>query len=289
MTTLTSSDKAYIENNVTELLPSKNLAKSPISYPGGKTRAIRILNKFIPKDTSLIISPFFGGGKLEIVWDSVGISVIGYDLFQPVVDFWQMAITDSQTLAEASRKYLGITKPEFLKLQKASLPTKFERAVQFFVLNKSSFSGLTFSGGMSLKSPINTRDIERLSKFFVKNLWVNNLSFENSISLYPDGVFMYLDPPYYLVDKSLCYGINGDMQKGFPHETLSEILKSRKNWLLSYNNREEVRELYKDFFMLEASWSYGMVSKGNYKTETELIIFSDDLANKIKFNNEENT
>ncbi|WP_406833349.1 DNA adenine methylase [Wolbachia endosymbiont (group A) of Tiphia femorata] len=39
------------------------LVKSPLRYPGGKSRAIsQIINKYIPKGLSTLCSPFIGGG-----------------------------------------------------------------------------------------------------------------------------------------------------------------------------------------------------------------------------------
>ena len=42
--------------------------KSPLRYPGGKTRACSILDEIINEkgfDKSVVISPFFGGGSFE--------------------------------------------------------------------------------------------------------------------------------------------------------------------------------------------------------------------------------
>jgi len=280
---LKQTSNAFIRDNLAEKLPKKNLVKSPISYPGGKSRAVRIINKFIPDGTEKIISPFFGGGKLELVWDSMGIKVIGYDLFDPVVDFWQIAIEDAKGMSIMAEQFVGHSKAYFKTLQNTYFKHQFASALQFFILNKSSFSGLTFSGGMSLSNPISQRNVEVLSEFSVNKLEVHLGHFRDTIASNTDSTLMYLDPPYYLVDKSLCYGVNGDLQRNFPHDDLRAILGSKDNWILSYNNRPEVREWYKDYLMLEAEWSYGMVSTGNYKTETELLIFSHDLGGLVEF------
>jgi site-specific DNA-adenine methylase len=44
--------------------------KSPLRYPGGKTRACKILDEYFLKNfekdkISTIVSPFFGGGSFE--------------------------------------------------------------------------------------------------------------------------------------------------------------------------------------------------------------------------------
>ena len=51
------------------------IQKSPLRYPGGKSRAVKIISEHIRKDTTQICSPFFGGGSLEIHWAQNGIRV----------------------------------------------------------------------------------------------------------------------------------------------------------------------------------------------------------------------
>ncbi|MGI0004763.1 MAG: DNA adenine methylase, partial [Candidatus Nitrosotenuis sp.] len=57
--------------------------KSPLRYPGGKSRAVNIIAKYIPKGTKKLCSPFFGGGSFEIACAQTGTRVYGYDSFQP--------------------------------------------------------------------------------------------------------------------------------------------------------------------------------------------------------------
>lgn len=84
---------------------------------------------------------------------------------------------------------------------------------------------------------------------------------------------MYLDPPYPL--KNCClYGKNGDMHNGFDHEGLSDILHSRNNWILSYNDTTYVRGLYRGYRVVKPEWKYGMSSD---KKSKEVLILSDDL------------
>lgn len=75
------------------------MIKSPLRYPGGKSRAVKIISKYIPKETTSLCSPFFGGGSLEIYCAQNGIRVYGYDSFWPLVDFWQVLLKNPQKLA----------------------------------------------------------------------------------------------------------------------------------------------------------------------------------------------
>ena len=93
------------------------------------------------------------------------------------------------------------------------------------------------------------------------------LSFEDSIVKHPD-CFLYLDPPYYLEDKSKLYGKNGDMHLGFDHQLLCDLLKNRDNWLLSYNDCEVIRELYKDFAGIVFGTCLDLIGGYHYQRNT---------------------
>ena len=82
---------------------------------------------------------------------------------------------------------------------------------------------------------------------------------------------IFLDPPYYLKNKSKLYGNNGDMHETFDHEKLFEIISKRKNWIMTYNNCDYIKNLYKKFKIIETSWTYGM---NKTKKSSEILIFN---------------
>ena len=130
-----------------------SLIKSPLRYPGGKSRAVKEIWKYIePLEPKTLCSPFFGGGSLEIFCAQKGIKVHGYDNFRPLVDFWIWLLKDPKKLAKNVKTYHPLTpRKKFYDLQKEHVTIKdsFQRAVMFYVLNRTSFSGSTLSGGMA--------------------------------------------------------------------------------------------------------------------------------------------
>jgi DNA adenine methylase len=79
---------------------------SLLRYPGGKSRAISQLQRFVPETITEICSPFFGGGSFEIHLANRGVIVNGYDAFPPLVTFWQHALSNPEELAaEIERHY----------------------------------------------------------------------------------------------------------------------------------------------------------------------------------------
>lgn len=255
------------------------IQKSVLRYPGGKSRAVSFILDLIPENTQSIVAPFFGGGSVELACASLGIKTTGYDIFVPLINFWQCAIEDSHKLAKIVRKYHPLSKEKFYQLQKEqmSLTDKWESGAVFFVLNRASFSGSTLSGGMSPGHPrFNEGAIERLENFKIENLKVKLESFETAILKHPSDL-LYCDPPYLI--KNTLYGNKGDTHRGFDHAKLAEILKTREKWILSYNNSPEIQELYKGYDFLFPEWKYGM-SKD--KDSKEIIILSPDLSQNLK-------
>ena len=66
----------------------KRLSLSPIRYPGGKTLAVGYIIEHLPK-AKRVISPFFGGGSVEIVMaQKLNIEIIGTDINKPLTNYW---------------------------------------------------------------------------------------------------------------------------------------------------------------------------------------------------------
>ena len=269
--------------------------RSPLRYPGGKSRAVsQIVDKYIipnMSESKKVCSPFFGGGSIEIDLAKRGFRVYGYDAFSPLVNFWQVLLKNPNKLANATEKKLRVRSEEFDKIQKdfrdKHWESKNKNAVIFYLLNRTSYSGTTLSGGMAIDYdfPLNSwkrinprfnkASIERLRNFSVKNLTVNRLDFRRSVLKHKDA-FVYADPPYFIGKKKL-YGNQGDMQfEQKDHEDLARILKKRRRWVLSYNDTPEVRKLYRGFRVRKLSWSYGMsgVKSRKKKHSNEILILS---------------
>jgi len=118
------------------------------------------------------------------------------------------------------------------------------RAAAFFKLNHMSY-GATMTSFSA--QPCDLRRFyfhvsaahERLSDVILENK-----DFESLIRQYDrPGAFFYLDPPYFMAED--CYAVSFTQED---HYRLFELLKNTKGkWLLSYNDCEFIRELYKDY------------------------------------------
>lgn len=266
---------------MTEFRMSEANAKVLLQYPGGKFRARKQLEAYIPEDVKSICSPFFGGGSFETYLNvKREIKIEGYDGFDLLVNFWQCAILDGTKLADHAEKYYPPDLETFRlirsELESHSLPLDFEAAAKFFFVNRASFSGRTVSKvGWSPKN-FTKGNLEKLRTFEVQDLTVECRSFEESVPN-NNSDLLYVDPPYMLDKGNDLYGRNGDLHKSFNHERLAELLlNTSQRFVLSYNDCDGVRDLYSGLNIHEEMWAYGMNHSKNLKGKPELVITNFD-------------
>lgn len=251
----------------------KAFLKSPLRYPGGKSRALKFLKDFFPASFDEYREPFFGGGSVGIytaqLYKGQNIGYFANDLNYDLYCFWQSLKVNFQELIDGVQKHKetyrdGRTLYSDILTRRNEDLDVVQRAVDFFILNRITFSGLIDCGGYSQKayeSRFTQSSIERLKS--LSNLArIFTFSFDSYEALLrKDGnnVFIFLDPPYLGASKSRLYGKKGDLHISFDHQRLCKLLKSTKHkFLLTYDDNQEIRELYKDFYLKEWNLQYGM-------------------------------
>jgi DNA adenine methylase len=257
--------------------------KSPLRYPGGKTRACSPLDVILNdhfKVTSFdnVVSPFFGGGSFEFfIQNKYNLGIVANDKFTPLYNYWNSCKFSKNSLCrELTTKINTIDKTVFTNLRQEIMdePDELIQGVMYFIINRCSFSGATLSGGFSLeasKKRFTQSSIDRTHQLDLSYFDIYNLDFEDFIDKNrSERNLLFLDPPYYLEKKgSKLYGNNGDMHENFSHERLHKCLSTKNNWFMTYNNCEYIKNLYKDFEIIETSWSYGM---NKSKESSEIVI-----------------
>lgn len=160
---------------------------------------------------------------------------------------------------------------DFRSQFKAQGLTDIQRAARFFILIKISYGSDRHSFGCIKKNMAKMTDYlsqvsERLSSVIVENR-----SFDKLIGLYDrKAALFYCDPPYHGTEK---YYDNAFTDAD--HEKLRDLLKGIKGrFILSYNDDEFVRKLYKDFTIIETSRQNNLMQRYNEasKSYKELII-----------------
>jgi DNA adenine methylase len=257
---------------------------SPLRYPGGKTRACKIIDTIINDHFNLelfdtLISPFFGGGSFEFYFQNkYKYNLIVNDKFVPLYNFWKEVKFNKNELCRELRKINTVTKEDFTNYRKTILELNdntLQQSIQYFIINRCSFSGATLSGGFSKEASTKrytSSSIDRIESLDFSFIDIYNLDFEyflnNNLN---EKSIIFADPPYYLDKKSKLYGNNGDMHETFDHQKLFNLIKTKKNWIITYNNCEYIKDMYKDYIIIDVNWSYGM---NKSKTSSEIIIIS---------------
>ena len=149
------------------------------------------------------------------------------------------------------------------------------RAAMFLKLLRYSYSSSCKSFA---SQPFDIRKLFGLIKELenrMANVVVENQDFETLIKHYdrPDS-FFYADPPYFSSEGMYEVGFGWD-----DHVRLRDTLKGIKGkFLLSYNDCEEIRELYDGFSLLDFSRTHAMVQRYEAGREfKELLIGNYDL------------
>jgi len=199
-----------------------------------------------------------------------GIKLIVNDKFTPLYNFWKQVKINKTVLCDKLKEISSISKNEFIDYRKSIMSLNnniLEQAISYFIINRCSFNGSTLSGGFSLEA-----SKKRFTKSSINNIELLDFSnIDNDNDNDNDKKLIFLDPPYYLDKKSKLYGNNGDMHENFNHQLLYELIKTKRNWIMTYNNCDYIKELYKDFIIINVNWTYGM---NNNKKSSEIVIIS---------------
>jgi DNA adenine methylase len=223
----------------------------------------------------------------------LGIEVVGYDVFGMLTNFWDVLINHKTAFVTALKKF-DINADEFTKnrhillsywdkIKPATLVYKTKKVVElteheknmldddrilqavYYYYNMSLSYGPMFLGWPSANE-INpdkfARRIKKLETLDLKRLSVSCSDFKSVIANHPND-FLFLDPPYYLGEDSKMFkGMYPNCNfaihhNDFEHSVMCDLLKNHKGgFLITYNNCETIREMYKDYKQVFPEWQY---------------------------------
>ncbi len=259
--------------------------KTPLRYPGGKSRACTKLAQHFPDLTHYdeYREPFLGGGSVALYVSKLypHLKIWVNDLYEPLINFWQELQHDGEGLQDLvwslknkypdrdTAKELFIAAKE--EINDETVPNR-DRAAYFYVANKCSFSGLTEASSFSpqaSESNFSYRGIEKLAEYgkLIENWNITNYDWKELMSDNPKA-FIYLDPPYDI--KHNLYGKKGNMHKGFNHDDFAHLCDEfTASQLISYNSSQLVRDRFKYWGATEFDHTYTMRSVGEYMKEQQ--------------------
>lgn len=251
----------------------KRYVGSPLRYAGGKSLAVGLIIELLPDNIKRLISPFIGGGSVEIACSvELKLPVIAYDIFDILMNYWQVQLQNPEELykrllefkpnREDFKRVKGILKLHWDK--KVLIKDKYDLAALYYFNSNTSYGPhfLGWPSSVYLQKERYQKMIEKVRDFRAVNMQVGCASFEEIIPKYKND-FLYCDPPYYLDGDSKTFvGMYPHRNfpihhVGFKHELLRDLLLEHKGgFILSYNDCSVIRKWYKDFNMIAPKWQY---------------------------------
>ena len=272
--------------------------KTPLRYPGGKSRALSKLFQFIPNlsDYTEYREPFLGGGSvaIEVSKRYPHLKIWVNDLYEPLYNFWRQIQNSGEEIKDKLIEYKSLH-PNPDTARKLFVDSKelvndltidsLDRAARFYIVNKCSFSGLTESTSFSQQASISNFSMNGIEKLTGYQEMITNWKFTNESyeQLLTDdrSVFIYLDPPYEIKD-NLYGGKGGTMHKRFDHDEFAiQCDRYASSQLVSYNSDQIIRDRFDGWTVAEFAHTYTMRSVGCYNIDQasrkELVLLNYEV------------
>lgn len=264
---------------------------TPFRYPGSKNKLLPIINEYIDLmigSKNSFCDVFVGGGSvlLNVAQRYPNIQLLANDKDYWIYCFWKVvASIDTSKLA----LLLGLMEAHptlelFYKLREEATDDEIRCAYKAIFFNRTTFSGILSSGPIGGKEQQSKYTVD--CRYNAKKLKEKILACHKLLSgrtiienkdcskydiLNQTNIPTYLDPPYYqkgaaLYPEKMVYS---------DHKNLAYILDMKSNWVLSYDDCPEIRNLYANNQIIDLAARYCINGKkDDWKDKNELIILS---------------
>jgi len=194
-----------------------------------------------------------------------------------IYSFWNALVNESDRFIQTINT-IPVTLTEWYTqrdiLQKSTEPS-FELGVAAFFMSRTNRSGVIFGGVIGgsteekqnnakykIDCRFNKQDLIQRLEIIAANKSRIRVTNEDALSFLrqiDNNVFVYLDPPYFIKGKSL-YMNHYEVKD---HEELAYFLQNeaRFNWVLSYDDVSQIREMYADFNLYRFPLKYTVSKK----------------------------
>ena len=268
-----------------------------VKWAGGKNGLINSLISFIPKNFNSYFEPFVGGGALFFYLKNLNIlnskKIYLNDKNTELINAYkQIKINPNKLLEKLEILKNNHSKEYFYKIRNLDRDFDFYslsevfRAARFIYLNKTCFNGLCrYNAKGNFNTPIGSyknpkiydKDLIFSVHKVLKNVSITNKDFEVVSLKAKKGDFVYFDPPYYPLNKTSSFVSYTDNFSANEQIRLYKLFKMLDcegiKVLQSNSNTDFIKELYKDFEIIEVISKRAINCKGDKRGKiTELII-----------------
>lgn len=274
-----------------------SIAKPFVKWAGRKSGLIASLIPFVPKNFNSYFEPFVGGGALffylknQKILNSKKIYINDKNS-QLINAYKQIKINPHEILEELEILNKKHSEETFYRIRNLDRNSDFYflsevfKAARFIYLNKTCYNGLCrYNSKGHFNTPIgnykNPKIYDKELIFSVhkalKNVLITNNDFESALLKVKKGDFIYFDPPYFPLNKTSSFVNYTDNFLEKEQIRLYELFKildfEGVKILQSNSNTQFIRELYKDFEIIEINSKRAINCKGDRRGKiTELII-----------------
>ena len=266
---------------------------SPLRYPGGKAKLYPLVSTLIKKSNikkPVYIEPFAGGAglALSLLYNNDVEEIVINDYDKAVYSMWRAILTQSRKFTELI-KQTPVTIEEWQHQKNIYLTQKDSYSIELgfstFYLNRANRSGIISAGPIGgynqngnykIDVRFNKEDlIKRVQKIasYKDKIHLYNHDVRIFISKYLpkyiDRSFIYFDPPYYDKGKMLYKNFFNDED----HREIYELVKGLNcPWLVTYDDVQEIREIYSNYTCWKFDLVYGVANSG---LNSEILYISD--------------
>lgn len=217
-----------------------------MAWIGGKKLLRKAILERFPAEVDRYIEVFGGAGWVLFGKKTGKDLEVFNDVDSNLINLYRCIKYHCEELQKEMR-WLSISREQFFDCKSqldARGLTDIQRAARYLYIVKVSFGADRRSFGTNKKNLANTIDYLPEVQERLKNVVIENKDFESLIKTYDrNRALFYLDPPYYKTEKY--YDAEFSKEDHIRLKTVLEGIKGR--FILSYNNDEFVRTLYKDY------------------------------------------
>lgn len=243
----------------------------PLARMGGKSKLRKTIIEYMP-DHDTYIELFFGAGWVYFGKEPSKVEIIN-DIDGELINMFRMAKYHAPEM-ERIMAYEFHSRDifELMKRSNVEVMTEIQRAARYLLLARMSFANKLRNYGYSkLSKPKSIhQDLSYISER-LKNTYVENLTYQEILKKYDyEKAFIFADPPYLgtclkFAEMNIAFGLQEHI------ELRDYLVNAKGKFLLTINDCEEIRELYKGYKMIEADVNY-TVGKNDHVGKELLIM-----------------
>ncbi|MBQ2731808.1 MAG: DNA adenine methylase [Opitutales bacterium] len=258
--------------------------KPVFPYPGGKSRLLKEIMPFLPRENvRTYVEPFAGGLAVMLAHDKPFPREVVNDLSSGLMDFYRVAVAHPEALITELSCRIASRADFESELRFPMVATELGRAVRWFWLTKHSFGaqGAHFGRGKDTFHGMDVlsdgESIRRLSERLKKAVFRTTDACDVISEFDAPDTFFFLDPPYVACGETAYDAFSeNDMAR------LRDTLKASKGmWLLTCDDSPATRRVFAGFHVRGTEIKYSLAKDKSGKISKELVIFSENLAEKF--------